>query len=236
MEIQCLASSSSGNCFVIDDTIMIDCGIPVKEILVKTQYKLPKACLITHSHRDHSFAHKELSKLGVKMYCSDGCNQDLKSSYFLMSSVMNIKGYTVVPFPVVHGDDRRPCREPLGFMITKEDERLVFITDTARIDYSFDGVTHFVVECNYDVESLSEDADDLHLEWAMNNHLGLTEVFEWFKTHKAQGWLDKTKAIYLAHLSDKNSNEKKMIRMIKQASGINEVYACKKNGGFNEMR
>jgi len=235
MKIKCLASSSSGNCYTVDDTIMIDCGISAKEILARTNYKLPSVCLITHSHRDHSFSHKDLNKLGVKIYCSNGCNSDLNSSYYLLSSVMNIKGYTVTPFPVVHGDDRRPCREPLGFMITKEDERLVFITDTARIDYSFQGVTHFVVECNYDVETLSEDADDSHLEWAMNNHLGLTEVYEWFKTHKMQGWLKKTKAIYLAHLSDKNSNERKMIDMIKQASGIDSVFACQKNGGFNDM-
>jgi len=52
MEIEVLASSSKGNCYIIDREIMIECGIPLKEIKKKWGFKVHEiqACLISHEH------------------------------------------------------------------------------------------------------------------------------------------------------------------------------------------
>ena len=74
MKAYCLASSSQGNCFVLDfeikgchNLIMIECGIPITQIYKKcNEFKINladvKACLITHAHNDHTSGLKVLLK------------------------------------------------------------------------------------------------------------------------------------------------------------------------------
>jgi len=55
MEINPLASSSSGNCYIVGDSgskIMIDCGIPLREIRIKGDFKVHEiqGCLLSHEH------------------------------------------------------------------------------------------------------------------------------------------------------------------------------------------
>jgi len=52
MEIKALASSSKGNCYIIGHELMIECGIPLKEIKKKGGFKVHEiqACLVSHEH------------------------------------------------------------------------------------------------------------------------------------------------------------------------------------------
>lgn len=55
MEINILASSSKGNCYIVDDgrtKIMIDCGIPIRQIKKGCGFKTHEisGCLISHEH------------------------------------------------------------------------------------------------------------------------------------------------------------------------------------------
>jgi hypothetical protein len=52
MEIKTLASSSKGNCYIIGRELMIECGIPLKEIKRKGGFKVHEiqACLVSHEH------------------------------------------------------------------------------------------------------------------------------------------------------------------------------------------
>ena len=55
MEIEILASGSSGNCHIIEHSkskLMIECGIPITEIKKKGGYKVHEiqACLVSHEH------------------------------------------------------------------------------------------------------------------------------------------------------------------------------------------
>lgn len=53
--INVIATGSSGNCLVVNNEIMIDCGIPKKKI-IKSNYNLDnlKLLLVTHKHGDHA--------------------------------------------------------------------------------------------------------------------------------------------------------------------------------------
>lgn len=53
--LMCLGSSSRGNCFILevdDDTLIIDAGVNVKEVLKGLNYseglKKVRGCLVTH--------------------------------------------------------------------------------------------------------------------------------------------------------------------------------------------
>jgi hypothetical protein len=52
MEIKTLASSSKGNCYIIGRELMIECGIPLKEIKRKGGFKVHEiqSCLVSHEH------------------------------------------------------------------------------------------------------------------------------------------------------------------------------------------
>lgn len=55
LEIKVVASSSSGNCYIISSaigSIMLDCGLSVSQIKRGCGYKTHeiKACLISHEH------------------------------------------------------------------------------------------------------------------------------------------------------------------------------------------
>lgn len=51
MKYNILASSSAGNCTIIDDFIAIDMGISFNQI--KSYYKKLKIIFISHQHSDH---------------------------------------------------------------------------------------------------------------------------------------------------------------------------------------
>jgi len=52
MEINVLASSSQGNCYLLDHELMVECGIPLREIKKKGGFRVHeiRACLVSHEH------------------------------------------------------------------------------------------------------------------------------------------------------------------------------------------
>ena len=77
-----IASGSAGNCYRITDgttSILIECGIPIKDIRSGLGYQLSEisACLISHEHKDHCVAIKDILKLGIDCYMSQGTKEAL---------------------------------------------------------------------------------------------------------------------------------------------------------------
>ena len=89
MKVFCLASSSEGNCFVLQfdiggttHSMLVECGLPLKTIYTKLnelKIKLSEieACLITHHHSDHSKSARELIRLGIPVFASKGTLETL---------------------------------------------------------------------------------------------------------------------------------------------------------------
>ena len=82
MKAYCLGSSSSGNCFVLTfendnytQSIMVECGYPLKEIMLKMMAQNLllndiECCLVTHGHKDHSRAIEELEKRQIPIFAT----------------------------------------------------------------------------------------------------------------------------------------------------------------------
>src|SRR3990172_3282874 len=75
MDIKVLASGSSGNCYRIDNdqtAILIECGLPFRKLRSKLDFRLREieGCLVSHGHKDHSYAVQDLIKQGIDCYMS----------------------------------------------------------------------------------------------------------------------------------------------------------------------
>ena len=217
------ATGSKGNAYTIQDgghKILIDPGIRFKELMKKTGHSLTSYdfVLLSHEHKDHSKAIPELLRIGKHCYMSQGTRDDLElmhSSALIIESEMEFERdrWKVLPFEVYHD-----AAEPLGFLIiSPSGKKILYATDTAFIKYRFEGVTHYMIECNYRKELLEKNTT-LTAEVKRRievSHFELSRVVDFFMAQD----LSKTEAIYLIHLSDDNSDEKLFKAMVEEVTG-----------------
>lgn len=167
--------SSKGNSLIIDDSIMIDMGLPYKYIGQKLEEV--DIILITHRHGDHinipalRKLHKVKPwKLKNALYCNRDVADKIHQSHntkfefdvpeeHIINDNSYIKFekdghiYDIESFKCVHDVENQ------GFVITKDNETtLLFATDTSTIDFA---PSHFkydyiVLEGNYDEDILHD--------------------------------------------------------------------------------
>ncbi len=233
MQITVLASGSTGNAYRISDgktSLLLDAGIPLKAIQVGCQFKVTqiRGCFVSHAHNDHSKAAKELARLGMDIYTSQGTIDACKLAGHRIHTVKALEEITVGTFQVLPFDVEHDAPEPLGFLFTSIEtgEKLLYFTDTYYIKYRFQGLTHIMAECNYDKDSLqrSVDAGYIPLELVprlMKSHMSLEHFLDLLRAND----LRKVRQIYLLHLSDNNSDEIRFKEEVQKLTGA-EVYVC----------
>lgn len=233
MNITVIASSSVGNCYRVNDgitTLLIECGIPINKIKEALDYSLSDVdgCLISHEHMDHAKAAKDLLKAGVDIYASGGTIEALELKGHRVNQTKAKIGYTIGSFVITPFDVRHDAKEPLGFQITSMEtgKKLVFITDTFYVKYKFRDMNYLMIECNYDQDVLDKRVKEGTLDSSLRNrirksHMSLQQVKEMLKNND----LSKLKTVYLMHLSDGNSDEKKMKKEVQELTGV-PVVVC----------
>nr|DAX28064.1 MAG TPA: YycJ-like MBL-fold protein [Caudoviricetes sp.] len=245
MDIEVLASGSKGNCYKIktnDTTLLIECGINFKEIQKKLKFKMHEidACLITHSHRDHAKAVKDMLKSGIDCYMSYGTAEELevlnhhrvinfkRKNYLSFEPItkqeyrsVQIGSNVILPFESVHD-----TKESVNYFILDNisDETLLFITDTAYVQYRFDRIDYLMIECNYDKKTLDDNSKQglLNLDLRnriVSNHMSLETVIGFLNAND----LSKLKKIYVMHLSDNNADEELIKSEIQKITGKSVV-------------
>ena len=261
MKAECLASSSSGNCFILEfdidgmpTLIMVECGIPMPNLykeLNSRQIQLTsiKACLITHAHSDHSQSAKKLEELGIPLYASE---KTFEQSHTKGTILQNEKPTKIVDGLYVMGFDvEHDCPGSMGFVIKTKNECVIFVNDHKRwtcnlINFKPDYV---FIECNYYHQTVYAQINELRKLKEQGN-LSAKELEEvniqiaqhernlesHCSLHGTIKGLEKLnlkycKAIFLTHLSDRYANEYVMKNSVMNRFGI-RTYVCKKNGGI----
>ena len=236
MEIKCFGSSSEGNCYTVNDgetTIMLECGIPLREILYNVIHHggWPEACLISHSHKDHLGCAADLMFRGISCYMSQhtaessGIYKDLILSRAVIiedGKEFEVGSFIVRPLKMNHDV---PC---LGFLIYSKatKESLFFATDTYYIQYIIPAVDYIMIETNYDLNIVNRrlmegDTDMVAKERLIKSHMSIDTAIKWLTTTN----LAKCRRIYLLHLSSGNSDEKDFKRRVMEATGC-PVTVC----------
>lgn len=234
MKLTVLGSGSSGNCYLLqneNETLIIECGLPYKTILKGLDFNLENVvgCLVSHEHKDHSKAIKELLENGIDIYMSKGTWRTFgyisHRLHFIQSEKqIQIGNFTILPFEAEHD-----AAEPLGFLIQhKEIGKLLFITDSYYCKYKFKGVNHIMIECNYSEDILRENLENevIHpvlRDRLIKSHFSLENVKEFLKAND----LSKVRNLMLIHLSSSNSNANEFKSQIERLTG-KPVYIANK--------
>ena len=226
IEIISLASGSQGNCYRVSDgrtPLLLECGIPYREIRRELRFQMSEiaGCLVSHEHQDHAKAIKDIVKAGIDCYMSVGTARALgiESHRILYASAkqqFKLHTWTIPPFEVEHD-----ALEPLGFLMANKDgEKLLYATDTAFVRYKFLGLTHIMIECNYADDILEANIasgaiDPVLKHRLVRSHFSLAGVKEFLKAND----LSQVQEIWLLHLSEQNSCEKRFKEEVQKITG-----------------
>jgi phosphoribosyl 1,2-cyclic phosphodiesterase len=216
MNIICHASGSTGNLYTIQDCqtkLMIEAGLPIKEINRLTNYSISSydACLITHRHLDHCKGAEDLERYGIEVQYGSEFKQNGNPVLFGGNNPFEVKA-----FPVPH---TVPC---FGFIIrhAKSGETCVFMTDLSYCPAPFSfSPTIIMAECNYADDLIPSDC--AREDSIFGAHMSLDTCI---KTLQAND-LTKTREIWLLHLSSSHSDEARFVREVQEAIGV-PTYAA----------
>ena len=226
MDIKVIASGSSGNAYLIGDghtRLLLDAGIPFKRIQIGCGFRTSSidGCLVTHRHGDHAAAVPKLLQRGITVYS----NADVAGLYPGVQSVDALREYPigtfhVLPFTAEHDV---PC---YGYQVASEEtgEKLVYITDSAYVRYTFTGLTHIMIEANYAEDIMLGNVRDDKIPFPLaervaQTHMSIDTLLELLRAND----MTRVRQIYLLHLSDNNSDAEKFKKLVQQETGA-EVY------------
>lgn len=241
MQIKVFGSSSAGNFYTIEDQgeiLLLEAGIKFKDIKKALNYNFKNVvgCLVTHGHGDHNCSIHDLMNFGVRVFASEPTfNNSTHYNKVLIQgkSRLNIGNYKIIAFDVFHD-----AEQPLGFAIeTPSGKRILFATDTSMLMDRFNKINVYMLECNFDMDSMrkavnSGKVDPAVLVRVASTHMSLETVLSYLNNVD----LSDTDKIMLIHLSDSNSNESKYIETVKNQTGV-ETIAAKKGDviSYTEM-
>lgn len=190
IEYNIISTGSKGNAVVINNIIMIDCGVPFKAL--EKVYRNLGLVLLTHKHTDH------LKRSAIKKIAQErptlrfGCPDWLACDVLDLVEPRNIDVYdmdtaytygdTVIkPVPLVH--DVPNC----GYEIKIAGKSLFYATDTNSLDgIEAKGFDLYMIEANYNeaeiVERirLKQESGEYCHEWdVLKNHLSKEKADDW---------------------------------------------------------
>lgn len=222
MKLTCLGSSSAGNCYLLQadsgETLILDCGIPIKEIKKGLNWNVKDVVgvLCTHKHLDHSKSVKDFETMGIPI-CKP--YETLLMSQFLANSYFTVRAFdlTTVDGRWTHTDaNGEPC--PIfGFLITHpEMGKMLYITDCEVIKWKFKGINHILLGVNYDKDLV--DTDNPKADHVFRGHLSIDTACDFVKANDS----DSLQNVIMCHLSSENADKDSFIeKMKKVACGAN---------------
>jgi phosphoribosyl 1,2-cyclic phosphodiesterase len=217
MKLTCLGSSSAGNCYLLQadsgETLILDCGIPIKEIKKGLNWDITGVVgvLCTHKHLDHSKSVKDFETMGIpicKPYETLLMNQFLANSYFTVRTF----DLTTIDGNWTHTDaNGEPC--PIyGFLITHpEMGRMLYITDCELIKWKFKDINHILLGVNYDKDLV--DTDNPKVNHVFRGHLSIDTACDFVKANDS----DSLQNVIMCHLSSENADKDSFIAKMKKA-------------------
>ncbi len=234
MKLKVLGSSSKGNCYILESptgSLLIECGLPWKMIQKGLDFDLSNVVgvIISHEHKDHSRAVLDIIRAGIDVYASEGTQNSLglRDTYRL-NNVHSQQKCRICDFIVLPFDTEHDATEPLGYLIQYRPtgEKLLFLTDSYYSKYTFKGLNYIMIEANYIKETLDANiaagyVDERMKPRLLKSHFSLEHVIEFLQAND----LSQCREIILLHLSDANSDSARMIREIKEATGITPKIA-----------
>lgn len=193
MKYEIIASGSSGNAILLENGLLLDCGISLKK-LEPFIYKI-KAIFISHSHRDHmnisTLLKIQYLRPAVRFIAGDFLENELLSSGIKKDSLDAIRAnqvyrynlWNICAFPLIHDVKNYG----LKIADNKYLEKIFYAVDTKSInhvhahDYSL-----YLIEANFDENKMQKNIENDLLKSgfsyrirASKNHLSIQNASRW---------------------------------------------------------
>ena len=225
MIFQSLASSSSGNAYLVSDgqtNILIECGLSHKKLQQACGFKLTSldAVLISHEHKDHSQCVEKILSSGIPVYLSQGTARALELPEKLLDMAtemiaglqFTVGTMVIKPFSTFHD-----AQEPMGFVMQSQVDWDVFAfaTDTVNLPYNFPGVNILALEANFqqDILDRSERMPEKTKKRVSNTHMEIDKLCECLRRMD----LRSCRELWLLHLSSAMSHEGQFVNKVMRA-------------------
>ena len=212
MKIVVIQSGSKGNATLVIDkgrVLLIDMGIGLrvlKDALAKENLNIMNinAMLLTHEHWDHTTGIRYLPPLPI--YCTKETCLRPNVVEVIPFEPFEIEHFRITPLKTSHD-----VKNPLGFVIENDEEKLVYLTDSGKIPVKslqkMKNADYYVIESNHDPEMLMATNRPMMLKRRILSTKGHLSN-EQSATYMTMCIGSKTKQIILAHLSEEaNSPE-----------------------------
>lgn len=230
-----LLSSSKGNAYIVSDgqtRILLECGVTHKKLQQMCGFHTTDfdACIISHEHKDHSTAVKQIITSGVDVYMSNGTAEALELPEKLLDLAHEMVAgeqfavgtIDILPFPTLHD-----AKEPLGFVMQSRlnGDILAYAIDTVNLPYNFPGVNLLAVEANFEQATLDrcDRIPEKVRHRIANTHMEIDVLCRCLQRMD----LSRCRELYLLHLSDATSHEGHFINKVARAVPRHvNVLAC----------
>lgn len=231
MKIFPIASSSSGNCTIVeleeDICILIDCGTTKKHIRNSLGGDLSKikAVFITHEHGDHISGIEILSKhLRVPYYVPEACVEKKPQVFkncrdlrpILGGQIIKVEGWNIKAFTTKHDS-----AYSLGYLIENPTTgyKFGYLTDTGYITPLMESILKscnaLFIEADYDdtlLEKYADYAEELKERIRSNfGHLSNSQVLEFLERTYDLNSIDW---VVLGHLSSRTNSPEHLKQLI----------------------
>ena len=225
MRLYVVSTGSKANAYILSaddgECVILDAGVAYKKVLphIPDVHKVV-ACAVTHCHADHARAIKDFTLHGIPIITSKGTLDALgmNGKGYEELKPVKLNSFTIMPFAVQHD-----AAEPFGFLIryNPTGETALYATDTYYLRYTFPNVNYWIIECNF-CDSLIDGETDAALRNRLKeSHMSLNRLCDTLKAND----LSQTAKIVLVHLSDRRSDETRMVQTVNDLTGIETVAA-----------
>ena len=169
---------------------------------------------------DHSKAVKDLLNASVDCYMLEetaeakGVLNHHRTKILKFNTAQKVGSFWVLPMQMYHDV---PCA---GFFIVSIEtgQKLLFATDTYMIEYNLPNLNYIMIEANYSLDLISDDAKQ---DRTYRTHMSIDTCIKYLKSID----LSNVRTIYLMHLSSRNSDALDFKRRVQAATG-KPVYIC----------
>ncbi|MGG7664022.1 MBL fold metallo-hydrolase [Dyadobacter sp. BHUBP1] len=226
MRLKVLDSGSRGNCYLLEseqETLIIELGLPWNTVLQALDFDTScvKIAIVSHCHNDHSMGVAGALEAGVDVLTSKGTADSLHIQGHHLKTIADGGRYTAGKFEIKAFGVIHDAPEPLGFLVRHPESGVIcFVTDSYFVEYKFQGVNQFIVECNYDPEILRRNVEAglvpaVVAERVQQNHMSIDSCRDFLLASD----LDNVANIVLIHLSKRNADPAGFQKSIQQQTG-----------------
>lgn len=222
MNIFCVRTGSSGNCYLLNsgnETLILDCGISIRKIKKTLNWDISRvvAVLCSHSHSDHSKSVKDFENMGIEVW-----KPYIEYAGFTSQRIYHkvFGKFSIKCFPLPHnGTDN------FGFLIEVVGQKILYMTDYEYCRFNFKSlqVNHILCECNYQKELVERDLPNY--EHKIRGHCSLDTCKSFIETNKTSA----LRTVILCHMGAETTIAEECLAEVQNVTGegVNVVVARK---------